>query len=74
MATSLFEKRNFQVLCKFNDYIISLTHKEAKMKKRIAILAILVLSFFAFAFSSHIAVRADGFDDVDLEEVVIESQ
>jgi len=44
------------------------------MKKRIAILAILVLSFFTFAFSSHIAVRADGFDDVDLEEVVIESQ
>lgn len=44
------------------------------MKKRIALLAILVLSFFAFAFSSHIAVRADGFDDVDYEEVVIESQ
>jgi hypothetical protein len=44
------------------------------MKKRIAILAILFLVFFAFAFSNHMTVRADGFDDIDYEEVDIGSQ
>lgn len=44
------------------------------MKKRIVILAILFLCLFAFVCSNHVAIRADGFDDIDYEEVIIESQ
>ena len=44
------------------------------MKKRIAILAILLCGFFAFAFSTQVDLCENGFDDVEYEEVVIDSQ
>jgi len=44
------------------------------MKKSIKIFFILLLSFFMFIFSDHVNIHADGFDDINYEEVDIGSQ